>query len=307
MRGKGSDFSRYALQHIYQRAIDRGVIFYTDEDRIVYYSLAAVNSKRYRITITAASLMFTHTHQSIHAPSLESLRRYVHGINTSFSRLYNYRYSRKGRLFEKPFGCSRKVSIKEQKSCLIYVYNNHVEKNLCKKSIQERWSFLAYAVSNHPFSDELDFNKTSKTLQKAIRLVDRRIKRQKGIEYADLDRILPFLGEGEYEQFIDYIVSQYAWIDFKAAASLFGSIDSMILAIDSTTGGEYDIKEEYSSLADTPYLELAEFMEKEDCLKEVFSMPAGRKLDLIIKARMMTSAALYHLRKFFHLDFSVAR
>lgn len=297
---KTSKFSPGAIQHICQRAVDRGVIFYTTEDRLVYYTLAAVKSKRYRVTVSAASLMFTHTHQSVTAPSLEILRQYLHDTNTSFARLYNFRYSRTGCLFDKPPGRSQKTTPKEQRSNAVYVYNNHVEKKLCTRAIQERWSFVAYAASDHPFSDKLDIKKTSQALRKAIRLVNRRVKNLHGLEYQDLDKILPALDSYEREQFIDYVISRYAWIDFNKAISLFGNLNSLIVALDSTTGAEYEIKEEYTQLSDRPYFELINLTENRGNLQDIYSMSKEEKEDLIFWALRSTSASPYQLEKFFH-------
>lgn len=305
MKGKIREFSPGAIQHIYQRAIDRGVIFYTVEDRLVYYTLAAVNSKKHGVRVYSASIMFTHLHQGVQARTMNILRAYLRDSNCAFVRLYNNRHSRTGRLFEKPPGCSQKETSKDKRSNEIYIFNNHVEKKLCSRAVEERWSLLAYALSDHPFSKELDFKKASKTLQKAIRLVDRRIKKLKGLEYTDLDKILPNLDVTEHEQFIDYVISQYAWIDFSAAESLFEDRESMILAIDSTTGNEFDINEEYSKLSDSPYQELVNFAAEEGVLNDIFGLDASPKANLIMNAYRNTSAKLYHLRKFFHEDFSL--
>lgn len=300
MKRKNSGFYPGALQHIYQRAIDRGVIFYTIEDRLVYYTLAASYAKRHNVKVYSASVMFTHLHQVVRSPSLSVLRAYLRDINSSFSRLYNSHYGRVGRLFEKPPGISQKENSKAGRTSLIYVFNNHVEKRLCKRAVDERWSLLSYALSDHPFSETVDFKNASKTLVKAIRLVDRRIRKLKGLEYVDLDKILPNLNMTEHEQFIDYVIYRYAWIDFDAAASLFNDIDKMIMAIDSSTGSEYGIKEEYSSLSDKPYLELTDIARSKGVLGKIYRLSPYEKASLIMATGRITSAHRYHLCKFFH-------
>lgn len=302
MRRRISFFQPEAIQHIYQRAADKGVIFYTIEDRLVYYTLAAVNAKKCKIKVFSASIMFTHLHQGVQAESLEVIRKYLHDTDTAFTRLYNFRYSRKGRLFNKKTGMAQKSSSKDKRANIIYIFNNHVEKKLCSKALQERWSLLAYAVSDHPFSDELNIDKASRRMKKAINLVNRRVLKNKCLEYKDLDKILPYLEDGETEQFIDYVISKYAWIDFRAAVSLFENIDSMLLAIDSTTGGEYDIKEEYTRMSDIAYKELVNYALKRKCISSIFSMTQSEKGDHILLATKLASAAVPHLEKFFHIE-----
>lgn len=301
-RKKNVHFRTDAVQHIYQRAVDHGVIFYSLEDRLVYYTLAASKARKHHITVILASIMFTHIHQSVQTPSLAALRSYLHDLNSAFSRLYNFRYSRDGQLFERPIGHSQKVTSKDKRSNYVYIANNHVEKRLCNEAMQERWSFLAYAASDHPFSKSLSMEDSSKALQKAIRLADRRCLKLKSLEYSDLERILPSLNQVEYEQFIDYVISRFAWIDFSKGIAMFGGLSNMITAVNSTTGGEYDISEDYDSLPDKAYVEMTDLMARIGKSREVYSMNMADKSALSLHMLKHTSASIHHIRKFFHED-----
>jgi len=308
MKGRKRRFSPYATQHIYHRCKDLGVLFYSTKDRIVYYTLAATKARKKRIRVLAASLMFTHLHESAQAPSKLDLECYLRNTDSSFARLYNKHYGRKESvLFDKPPGCAQKMTTKEKRSNIIYVFNNHVEKGLCKDPREERWSFLAYAFSDHPFSEKLDMKRTSSALRKALRLVNRRIVKNKALEYTDLDRIFPALDEVEMEQFIDYVIYHYAWIDFRATLSYFDSEEDIVKALHSVTGGEYDINEDYSSQNDLDYIELLDFAERNSLSERLFSMTPREKMDWAFEARRCTSASDDHLRRFFHIDFRRAR
>lgn len=269
---------------------------------LVYYTLSAVNARRHCVEVTSASIMFSHIHQGVRAVSLKDIDSYIHDTNTSFARLYNFRYQRKGRLFQKPPGRAQKSSDKSKRNIEIYIYNNHVEKRLCRRAVDERWSLLAYAGSEHPFSRPLEIKKASKILQKALRLVDRRIRKLEGLEYVDLDRILPFLDEVEREQFVDYVISRYSWIDYKASVDLFGSYEQLVMAADSTTGAEYDIKEDHYGESDRPYLELIRFAKAKGILEGIYTLDAGRKADFVLDALRYTSASPHHLKSFFHAE-----
>lgn len=307
MKSVNKKFSARAVHHIYQRADDLGVIFYTYADRLVYYSIAATKAKHYGIKVLAASIMFTHIHQGIVAPSLKILRKYLQDTNSSFARLFNSHYSIKGKLFEKYPGRSQKETSKEIRSNLIYIYNNHVEKKLCREAVQQRWSFLAYAASSHPFSNEINKKSCSRALMKGIKLVDRRVRKKQGIEYFDLDRILPQLNTMEREEFIDYAISRYAWIDFPETISAFGNYDSMITTINSTTGGEYTINEEFSKHTDREFVELTQFAAQKGILNSILSLNHSQKAEYIMEAFRTTAAKPYHLKKFFHEDFTLSR
>lgn len=206
-------------------------------------------------------------------------------------------------MFDRPVGHSCKLTAKEKRSALIYVFNNHVEKGLCREAIEERWSFIAYAFSSHPFSEEINKKKASGALLKALRLIDRRISKNKALEYADLDRILPKLNEMETEQFVDYVISHYAWIDFPHTVSRFQSLDALIVALNSTTGSEYGIKEDFTREKDTGYISLLEYARREGVLKRIFTMSGSEKLEFIINARHETQARDSQLKRFLHYDF----
>lgn len=299
---RGRTFSNQATQHIYQRTKDHGVWFYTTLDRLVYYSLAACKAKKYRVQVLAASIMYTHLHQTVRACCLEDLRAYLQDTNSCFGRLYNYEYHRKGQLFDDDPGRSQKNSSKEQRSNLIYVYNNHVEKGLCSRAVEERWSFLAFAVCDNPFSKAIDRKRLSKPLSMSMKLVDRRVGRLKALEYQDLHRIQKRLTEEEWEQFVDYAITKYAWIDYDGAVSLFGGLKEMILAIDSTTGGEYDIREDYSRLKDTGYRDMIAWLEREHRLSGLFALSDEERMELLMECRRQLASHPDHLRRMFHVE-----
>lgn len=301
MKGSGEHYNKYALQHIYQRAEDRGVIFYSIEDRLVYYTLSACMAKRHNIRVAAAAIMFTHTHQSIVAQSLPQIRAYLHDTNSSFARMYNNRYGRTGRLFDKSPGRSQKYSSKEQRTNLIYVFNNHVEKHLCHSASEERWDFLPYFIKQNPFSKPIDRKKMSKGLRRFTKLVDRRADRGHPLDYYDLERVFAILPAYETEQFIDYVISQYKWIDYSYALSLFKDLESMIRAIDSSTGSEYSIKEEFIKYDDTQYSKLIEHADSHNFLHSIHSMPELQKTRYANNLFRNYGFAALIISKFFHI------
>lgn len=303
---KNFKFYPSAVQHIYQRAVDRGVIFYTDEDRIVYYTISATQSKKYGIVVPAASIMYTHTHQSARARTTSALTKYIQDTSSSFAREYNFHHRRKGQLYDKPPGIAQKVSSKYIRSNIIYVYNNHVEKHLCSRAIEERWSFLAYAFSLHPFSEELDMKIASRLLLKGLRLIDRRVRKNKPLKYADLAPYFQGLSPVEREQFIDRIIYCYGLVGHNAARQYFGNLESMVTAIDSTTGREDDIREEYAREDDRAYREICVWAEQKGLFNgynRIYSLSESEKFDMMMELRYVTDASLAQLCKFFHSDF----
>lgn len=294
-------YSQSDVLHIYQRSVDKGVIFYTLEDRLVYYTVSACKAKKYGVKVSAAAIMFTHIHQSIQVSSLEVVQKYLHDSDTAFSKMYNNRYHRKGRFFQNRPGVSRKSSAKAIRSNLIYVFNNHVEKGLCQRAEHERWCFLPYSVSENPFSEPLCRKRCGKELRKFLNLVDRRLKKYQNLTYRDLDKILPRLRTQEKAQFVDYIVWKYAWVDFSLSLSMFGSLNALLVAAASTSGGEYDIQEEFSKESDVAYMNLINYAERAGFINKVYSTQFSNLTDMAYEIRKRTGASMSQLRKFFHI------
>lgn len=290
-----------AIQHIYQRALDKGVIFYTDEDRIVYYTTAAAVKRKYDITVCASSLMFTHMHHSVKCRSLRILRKFLQDLDSTFARAYNKEHKREGQLFCNQPGISQKASWKAKKTNIIYVFNNHVEKKICTSAVQERWSLLAYAMSEHPFSEPIV--SPSAGLKRAIHLVNRRVSSNLPLKYKDLHKILPSLDNIENEQFIDYVIVKFALIDYVSASEYFQDFDSMMTAVNSVEGGEWNLKEDYYNAPDTQFLELTKWFSANSNQKSPHSLSAPKKWDMIMRAKYETSALDCHLERFFHLKF----
>jgi len=296
MKGSKISFDSHAVYHFYQRAADRGIIFYSIEDRLVYYTLAAVKSKKYGVIVLAAAIMFSHIHQSLQALKEQSICLYLKTLDSSFSRLYNHHYSRSGRLFEKRSGRSRKSGLKSQKTNLIYVFNNHVEKGLVKYARESRWSFLPYAIFDNPFSKQTE--NPSSILRKAYALVDRRVRKNKALEYVDLDKIFPLLSQSERQLFIDYVISRYKLINFTETINRFGSFETMELAINSTTGGEYDIAEEYSRESDVAYEQMSVIFHQ--ILKKIYNFSEDEVVGFVNDAMRLTSASPGQVLRFLH-------
>lgn len=242
-----------SIAHIYQRATDKGVIFYDEIDRLIFYMYISVYSKKYNISVLGASIMYTHFHLSLRADRMTTISKCLQDSISAFARAYNVHYRRQGNFFKKNFGCSCKRSSKEIRNNLAYVFNNHVEKSICKTAIDHRWSLLAYALSGNPFSEPLNKTKASASLLKSLKIVSKNAKRQKIIRYDHLEKMLSSLYHTEREQLIDHIVREYSLIDFKSSASFFGGIDYMLDALNNMTGNEYHIHEDYSNHPDSGY------------------------------------------------------
>lgn len=288
------------VYHIIQRSNDWGVVFYTDADRLVYFTQFAVKAKALKVRVVAFSIMFNHTHQALIAPTPQAISEYVQLASSAFGRAYNCEYGRHGLVFHPKFSRSLKNTDKAVRSVLAYVFNNHVEKRICRHAADCRWSFLAYARSDNPFSEPVDMSVASRKLRRVMRLAARRAAAGKPLTYGHIKLMFEGLDETETEQLKDYIISTYNFIDYSEALRRFGSYEKMVLAFDSTIGCDYDIHEEFTSAPDTRYVDMIKIGRLRGWLPEIYVMPDEEKKKIAIELAMDTLATQRQIRGFLH-------
>ena len=239
--------------HIYKASSDFGIIFYTDIDMLMLYSIEATLALKYGITIISACYMFNHIHRCEIAPTKDSMTEYEGETASLFSRLYNQDKSRAGKLWLSPFGSAIKRDGKNVRACINYIHNNAPEKKLCTRAVQYKWDFLAYAADSHPFSKKYVQRDATKKMKQCVQSV--RMQAQKGnhLDYLFLKKAKLSLDKTEWLQLIDIIITSYHLVNYAVAAKYFGSMKNLMTAPDDNTGKEFDIKEDFGSSSFLPY------------------------------------------------------
>lgn len=294
-----------ALHHCYQKTKDGYVIFYTVSDYLVYFTLLCVIAPRYNIRIVAVSLMPDHIHFSVIAPSWYELWRFMQNLQSMFAKENNIACHRKGQLFKSPFGSAPKTSDKRVRTNIAYVANNPVERYLAKYAENYRWTFLAYAVSDNPFSKPIVKSKASKGLKKAIAIVDTNHASQLHLRYQTLSKLFESLDKTECNQLTDYIIAKYSIIDYQAAISYFGSYDKMLTAIHSNTGDEHDIKEDKSVQHDDVYSRMTKLLIDTYHFKDIHFMlglNVDKKIQLFNFLSTHTDATSFQIAKYLRIE-----
>lgn len=280
-------------------------MFYGYEDFLTFFTIFSVSVRSADVSVLSFCLMYNHFHVLAVAHVRSQLSDLVNHACSWYAREFNQSVSRTGRLLKKNFGSAPKKDEKAVRNAINYVGNNPVEKRMCISPEEYRWNFLAYAESEHPFSEPLLLRFASKPLRRAIKEVDSMVQLNLPLKFNQLSRMFKRLSASELEQLVDYVVSAYMFIDFEESASYFGSYSKMIQAMRFNTGSEYDIREERDSCSDVAYQEMA------DCIREVrplqpvrnvISLPRDQKLGLASLLRDRTSATPYQIFRFLHLD-----
>lgn len=294
----------YRYVHIYQRSFDKGVIFYDDLDRLLFYTIISRVVKTCDINILALCLMPDHIHLLVNFDSNRAVIRFVQRYSSLFAKEYNASVERHGPLFEPGFGRAEKLSNKKIRTCLSYIYNNPVEKKLCSKVELSTWNFLAYANSCHPFSDQLVIRKASWNIRKNINLCKAAASSNRHLSITMMKKIFVTIGPKEKSQLRDYIIGLYNVIDHDEAISFFGSFGSMVLATNSNTGSEYDINEHFFKGSDADFIILTEVLMSYGLFGrpgEVMTLDKQQKINLLTRLKKDTGISSYMIQRFLHL------
>ena len=159
-------------QHVYQKTHNGEIIFYSSRDAIVFFTTFCAVARKHGVAPVALCIMPEHLHGLYKADCRGDLSPFIKEYSRIFTLQFNKDISRRGSLFKPRFGCAAKAGSKSIRTINAYIANNPVEKRSCLRAEEYRWNFLAYAVSDHPFSDKLIIRKAGSNMKKAVRVVD---------------------------------------------------------------------------------------------------------------------------------------
>ncbi len=303
MKGRDS-FDSQAVYHIYQRTIDGFLLFYRGKDYIIFYTMVAVAARRCGIKVLGFCQMVDHTHLLVKAPSLDSIRRFVQYYNKCYTVYFHQQYGTSGELFAGPFGIAKKVGAKAIRTAIAYLYNNPVEKKLCRRAEEYHWNYLSYADNPYPFSERRNLAQSSNAFRRAVREITDLASRNRPLNGVMLSLIEARLDSEEIKRLVDRVIGIYQLVDYPLTLSFYGDYETMLLAFHSNTGSEYDIDEEFSPESDTVYYRIAKAAVNlfgKDCFKMVLSATESQKEKCAARLANYTHATRRQLFKFLHI------
>ena len=187
----------------------------------------------------------------------------------------------------------------------MYINRHRLRKTPCLVAdpIDYRWNFLAYISSDYPFSEKSCRGKLSRVLRRAMKEVDSCCTDGLWLNYNQLNRLYKSLSPEEQNQLTDYIIRVYSPFDWEKLVSYYKSQDMMMLAIRSTTGAEYDIKEEYNRFSDINYQDIERYVIEKLSLnpKSLLILSVDEKIELAKQIEVNTTATMRQIAKYLHL------
>ena len=274
MKAKKRCVPRDVLIHCYQRTLNGFLIFYSISDYLVFFTILCTTAKKYKVRILSVCLMVDHIHLSVIEERKGDLSNFVRDYTKTFSFFHNQTCHHTGAFFESPFGSAPKYGEKKARTNLVYVGNNAPERHLCGKAEEYRWNFLAYAVSDHPFSEELVVGKSSRALQSVRRRILSLYHKNLPLSYTFLQSASKCLNKKEREQLVDFIVTTYNVIEYASAVKFFASYSDMLTAMHSNVGSEYDIQEVFVGKSDAHYARMTAILLREEGFADIHDVLA---------------------------------
>lgn len=290
-----------SVYHCYHRGKDGQLLFYCDPDRLVYYSINSILAAKHHIKVLAITLMFNHVHLLVRAPSIPVLRKYFREVACTYTCEFNRIRGAGGPVFSKRSGIAAKKTTKKCKSCYAYLANNPVEKKLCHRGVEDRWTFVAYAGSPFPFSKPLALRFASKRFRRALNVVYGMRRKGEILRHRMLEHLYAGLSSDESRQLTDAIIRIYSVTDYDAVLRLYGSYEKMLLAFDSNTGEEYDIDESWEVDSDRAYVYLCGLLQHRGynlLEKDFLQDPPVHQFTALMRE---SGATPYQIARFFHL------
>lgn len=176
MRGNKKKVYRHFVSdspiHVYTKGVNGGILFYTLEDYLCYFSRYMCDAYKYGIKVVGVTMMPNHVHSSEQSSAEESFIRFHQETEAAFALDSNKRRSRSGPVFKHRFGYAPKTTAKTIRDSFCYQANNPVVGRLSRTVLEYRWNFLAYYQSDHPFSEKIMLKKASRRVRRACCIID---------------------------------------------------------------------------------------------------------------------------------------
>ena len=291
--------------HIYQRTLNGFNIFYDQEDYLVFYMILSTSARKFRVRILELCLMVDHIHILLESDSCQEMSGFVRYYSSVFVREYNDSIGREGQMMYKSFGSAPKKGDKKTRSAIVYIGNNPVEKKMCSSAEEYRWNFIAYLDNDNPFSQEIPPRSRRRILRKAMKEAAADASANRYMNFSKLRWYMSRLNQEEKELLTDLIISLYMPVDKEALLDYYSDLPQMVLAMNASTGSDYDIREKVTPHSDLVYNRMIEVVRAEtglDVVRKVVVLPEERKMELVAKLqKAIPSAQLYQICKFLHL------
>lgn len=139
------EFVRDNYYHVYNRGVERQLIFRAEENYKFLLRKAIKYSVKFSITITAYCLMPNHYHFLLRQDGNFTISKFIQALFNSYSKAFNKMYNRSGTLFEGPF----KAVLIDKDAYLLHICR-YIHRNPLDGG-------LVVSLKDWPFSNYMDW------------------------------------------------------------------------------------------------------------------------------------------------------
>ena len=126
--------------HVIMQGINKEYIFDEERYKKKYKNLLFAYLRKYDINLLSYCIMSNHVHLIIYVEDNAKMSRYIHDINTTFSKYYNEQKNRVGIVFRSRYKSQPIYDYKYLHNCIAYVHNNPVKANIVKYPREYKYS-----------------------------------------------------------------------------------------------------------------------------------------------------------------------
>lgn len=314
--------------HFYSKTYDSGGLFYTDEDKLYFMTLLSCLVRRNHLSVLAVCLMFNHYHIVIRTGDIALCKRTLSTLERIFGKFYSIEYQRRGQIFKIPAGYAVKRTLKDARSCVIYVYNNPTVGGLCHSAIEYRWNLLALGYEMIQMADSQVQGTLRASQSGGAMMADSQQEEAvwpasqeksnieyrkmvirsyynagKPLDYNALNFIFKGIADPDCKVLADYILRLYNFVDYQELDRIFGSLDNAVGVFDMVTGSDYDLRDDFDDYS--VYEKMSEALGRWGYGRSNCGLICRLEADDIsgLAMRMISELGVRprQLRKFFHL------
>lgn len=142
--------------HIMIQGINKEYIFEYNENKEKFIKIFKHKIKEFHIISISYCVMDNHVHMLLYAPDINEVSKFMHRINTTYAKWYNWKNERVGYVFRDRYKCEQILDLHHFFSCIQYIHNNPVRAEIVEKPEEYQYSsYLDYVSNKVIFNMEL--------------------------------------------------------------------------------------------------------------------------------------------------------
>ena len=128
--------------HVITQGINKQYIFEQNEYKKKYQFLLSRYLQKYNVNLLSYCVMSNHSPMLIYSEDLEQMSKYMHDVNTTYSKFYNESENRVGVVFRSRYKSEPIYDYKYLYNCVAYIHNNPVKAKIV--DVPEKYEFSSY-------------------------------------------------------------------------------------------------------------------------------------------------------------------